>query len=79
MCEIVRALLVARKFVNFEVNMLDLGYEFLDFISCYGDDGQTKVCAATSGAFLEGEKWLVMFEPALITYSEQPTYKLQKE
>ncbi len=70
MCEIVRALIVARKFENYKVDINNLSYEFLDEIECYGDDTQTKVCAATDDAFPNGPKWLVLLEPALITFSE---------
>ena len=61
MCELVRTLLVARKFENYNINMKQLTFEFIDSINCYGDDGQTKVCAATDSAFPERNKWLVLF------------------
>ncbi len=38
MCEMVRALIVARKFENFKVDINRLTFEFLDEINCYGDD-----------------------------------------
>ncbi len=39
MCEIVRAILAAGKFEKVPKGPKNLQYEFLDQISCYGDDG----------------------------------------
>jgi hypothetical protein len=38
MCEIIRTLIVARKFDNYKVDINNLSYEFLDEIDCFGDD-----------------------------------------
>jgi len=29
----------------------DMSFEYLDEIDCYGEDGQTKVCAVNAGSY----------------------------
>ncbi len=39
MCVVIRTLLVARKFDNYNLNMKQLSHDFLDMINCYGGEG----------------------------------------
>jgi hypothetical protein len=56
-------------------------FEFLDQIDCVGDDGATRVCSVTGGSFFDEEKWIILLQPAFITFAEssKPNFQEIKE
>ena len=51
----------------------------MQYIDCPGDDGQTEVCAATSGSFADNKSWYIFLDGQSITFNNKPKFELAKE
>ena len=74
MCEIVRALVGNGKF-SFGKNMDQINLDLLENIDCAGGDGQSQICAATTGSFAEKDKWVILLRGQGLTIDKFPTYE----
>ena len=78
MCEIIRTMIGSEKFPKrglADINLKEMNFEFLDQIDCYGQEGQTRVCAVNGGSFNQQEKWIVLFDYALMTFNTKPQFE----
>jgi hypothetical protein len=74
MCEIVRALVGSGKF-SFGKNMNQISLDLLENIDCAGGDGQSQICAATTGSFAEKDKWVILLQGEGMTIDKFPSYE----
>lgn len=45
--------------------------DFLDQLECYGNAGQTQVCAVNLSGFTEADKWVVFTDVKMINTDEK--------
>ncbi|MCQ2817649.1 MAG: hypothetical protein MJ252_10325 [archaeon] len=79
MCQIIRALIANGKFPEIGTNLNKIDTSIVDYINCPGEDGQTKVCAATGGSFLDRDNWYILLKGKSITVNEEPKFELSNK
>ena len=51
----------------------------MQYIDCPGDDGETEVCAATTGSFADANSWYIFLDGQSNRINEKPRYELSKD
>lgn len=75
MCEIVRALVANGKIPEIGASLDNISLKLLDHIKCVGNEGSTKVCAATGSSFANKKSWLIFLDALSIKIDNYPTYQ----
>lgn len=76
MCEIIRALIANGVYPGISTDVTQISKDIVNLIDCPGKTGQTKVCAATAGAFNDKEGWYIFLDGEGIRFNDKPKYKL---
>ncbi len=75
MCEIIRTLLGNGYFPGIN-SVLSISPKIVKLISCPGEEGSTKVCAANPYHFNRNEAWYIFLDGKGISINSIPSYKL---
>jgi len=75
MCEIIRTLIGNGYFPGIN-SVLSLSPKIVKLISCPGEEGSTKVCAANPYDFNRNEAWYIFLDGKGISVNAIPSYKL---
>ena len=78
MCEIVRALIANGVFPGVSSDVTNINPEVVNLIECPGEEGRTKVCAATPSSFADKESWYIFLDGQAISFNSKPKYKLSE-
>lgn len=78
MCQIIRALVANGKFPEVGDDVTKIDSKIVDYINCPGDEGQTKVCAATGSSFADRDNWFILLKGKTITVNDEPKFEISK-
>ena len=78
MCEIIRALIANGVFPGISSDVTNINPDVVNLIECPGEEGRTKVCAATPSSFADKESWYIFLDGQSISFNSKPKYKLSE-
>ena len=69
MCEIIRAAVNYGSFSPITTDVTNIPFEILNYISCPGDEGESRICAVNGISYFKKDAWTIMLEGMNITVS----------